>query len=112
MKLPHLENAVVPQAKVVDCLLSRTHPIGRHKAVFFEAFGFTTAGWQSLAEALLTHASDYELTTVEDSPFGKRYVIEGIMTMNDGRAILMRTVWFIDSGEDVPRFVTAYPIEK
>jgi hypothetical protein len=112
MYLPNRENAHVPQAKVVDYLLSRTHPIGRHKGVFFEAFGFATAGWQSLAGALLAHANDYELAAIEDSQFGQRYVIEGIMTMKDGRAVLMRTIWFIDSGEDVPRFVTAYPIEK
>jgi hypothetical protein len=30
--------------------------------------------------------------------------------MADGRDALLRTVWFIDTGADTPRFVTAYPL--
>jgi hypothetical protein len=34
------------------------------------------------------------------------------MAMADGRHVLLRTVWFIDMGADVPRFVTAYPLPR
>jgi len=30
----------------------------------------------------------------------------------DGRSPLVRAVWLVESGEDVPRLVTAYPLEK
>ena len=51
------------------------------------------------------------VTRVEPSPFGARYVVEGIMAAPDGRAPGVRSVWFIRTGEDAPRFVTAYPLE-
>ena len=35
----------------------------------------------------------------EPSPFGTRYVVEGIMTAPDGRSPLIRTVWFIRNEE-------------
>jgi len=110
VKLPNHEHASVPRAKVVDYLLSTTHRDGRHKAVFFGGFGFAPDYWQALAEALIRHAGDHEVATEEDSPFGVRYVVDGTMTMADGRDAMVRTVWFIDSGTDVPRFVTAYPL--
>jgi hypothetical protein len=64
-----------------------------------------------LAVALLNHARDYDVVKEEPSPFGVRYVIEGAIAAPDGRAPLVRTVWFIDTGRDAPRFVTAYPLK-
>jgi hypothetical protein len=85
---------------------------GRHKAAFFVSFGFTAERWEDLAAALLQHAADHEISKEEDSPFGQRFVIEGIMETPDGRTPGVRSVWFIDSGRDTPRFVTAYPVRR
>jgi hypothetical protein len=49
---------------------------------------------------------------VEATPFGTRYVIEGILSTPDGRALLIRTVWFIETGQQIPRFVTAYLLQR
>jgi hypothetical protein len=112
MKLPNLEAAVVPQEKVTDYLLSPTHRDGRHKAAFFLSFGFSASAWQELVAALLKHAQDYEVVTIEDSPFGTRYVVEGTISALDGRSPNLRSVWVIEKDEDIPRFVTAYPLER
>jgi hypothetical protein len=112
MKLPNHESATVPRDKITGYLLSATHRDGRHKAAFFASFGFTAENWQELATALLRHAGDHEVAREEDSPFGKRYVIEGIMIAADGRTPRLRSVWFIESGADTPRFVTAYPLRR
>ncbi len=111
MKLPNQHKAHVPRDKITGYLLSATHRDGRHKAAMFSSLGFTADNWQELAGALLQHAADHELTKEEDSPFGTRYVIEGIMRCPDGRTPMFRTVWFIETGEDTPRFVTAYPLK-
>jgi len=58
------------------------------------------------------HANEHEVAREENSPFGKRYVIEGIMRAADGRTPMLRSVWFIESGADKPRFVTAYPLRR
>jgi len=110
MKLPHHEDAVVPQAKITGYLLSPTHRDGRSKADFFTRFGFSADSWEELATALLRHAAEHEVTRIEDSPFGTRYVVEGALPAPDGRAPLLCSVWFIETGEQIPRFVTAYPL--
>lgn len=56
MKLPNVENALVPKPKITDYLLSFTHRDGRSKAQFFIRFGFSAENWETLANALLHHA--------------------------------------------------------
>ncbi len=112
MKLLNLAKAVISPGKITGYLLSFTHRDGRHKAAFFSRFGFIADSWEMLATALLQHAADHDVAKVEDSPFGSRYVIEGVMAAPDGRTPAIRSVWFIRTGEDTPRFVTAYPIER
>jgi hypothetical protein len=112
VKLPNAENVVVESAKIVDYLLSDTHEDGRHKSAFFRSFGFQRARWAELRDALRKHASDHDVATTEPSPFGQRYVVDGIMQMPDGRTPLVRSVWFVRSGESVTCFVTAYPLKK
>jgi len=79
VKLLNLENANVPQAKITHYLLSPTHATGRGKAKFFIRFGFSAEQWEVLAEALLNHARDNNVTKIEPTPFGTRYVIEGTL---------------------------------
>jgi len=111
MKMPYCESAVVKPEKITDYLLSAAHPNGRHKAKFFMGFGFSTAIWQQLANALAQHAIEHEATNVEPSPFGMRYVIEGKIISPDRRNPFIRAVWFIETGGKIPYFVTAYPLE-
>ena len=112
MKLPYCENAIVPQAKITGYLLSLTHRDGRSKAEFLTRFGFSADSWEELAMALLRHAADHEVTKIEDSPFGTRYVVEGTLPAPDGRAPVICSIWFIETGAQIPRFVTAYPLRR
>jgi len=41
MRLPFMESAEVPKRKLVDYLLSTTHPFGRYKARVFIRYGFS-----------------------------------------------------------------------
>src|ERR1700686_3921616 len=107
MKLPNRKNAFISKSKLRGYLLSSEHPHGRHKAVFFLQFGFSIANFEVLASALLRHAEKHGVAKTEDSPYGKRYVIDGGMVAPDGRNPLVRAVWFMETGEDIPRFVTA-----
>jgi len=112
MKLPNGGQAQVPQAKITEYLLSFTHEDGRPKAQFFTRFGFTIDEWERLAEALREHARQHHVSKLEKSPFGKRYVIEGSLLTPDGRNPLVRVVWFVEDGSDVPHLVTAYPLRR
>ena len=112
MKLPHGDRLEIPQAKVVQYLLSSTHRAGRGKAGFFSAFGFQMSAWEVLADALRQQARDNLVTLSEGTPFGTRYIVEGPLVAPNGRQLQVRTVWFIDEGGQVPRFVTAYPLKR
>jgi hypothetical protein len=55
------------------------------EATFFSRFGFSASDWPAFASALRQHAIDHEVSKVEDSPFGMRYVIEGAIVTPDKR---------------------------
>ncbi|MBL1134121.1 MAG: hypothetical protein HND46_02300 [Chloroflexi bacterium] len=112
MKLPHLENLLVPKAKITEYLLSDTHKTGKHKAVFFKHFGFSQDEWEVLAQALSQHAQIHEVTTTQDTRFGVHYVVEGELETPLGRRPRVRVVWAIDYEADIPRLISAYPLDE
>ncbi len=109
MRLPNGDQAIVPQQKIVEYLLSPTHRDGRSKAVYFGKFGFSAQAWEVFAEALRRHVADNEVIEIEPTPFGISYIIEGALSAPDGRSPKVRVVWFIETGQTIPRLVTAYP---
>jgi len=111
VQLPNLDQAHVPPAKIKDYLLNVEHEDGRGKAVFFNLFGFSLTNWQALAEALLIHAEQHDVAKQEETPFGTRYVIEGVLSTPTDRTPQVRVVWFISNDTTEPRLVTAYPLE-
>ena len=111
MKLPYVENAYVPEAKIVEYLLNLEHKDGGgDKAVFFMRFGFTIEEWQILASALLAHAAAHEIADVMAKPTHTNYVVEGALDTPDSRQPQVRSVWAIDKDATAPRLVTAYPL--
>lgn len=112
MKLPAHEQAVVPEEKIVNYLLSFTHGDGRSKAKFFSRFGFSADAADLFAEALRRHAAEYDVTEVEQTAFGVSYTIEGELHAPDGRSPRVRVVWFIKNGQTIPTLVTAYPLHR
>lgn len=107
MKLAAADRAVIEPAKVRDYLLSSEHPIGRAKAHFFRALGFTQAEWPELQEALLTLARTGDAELGDANSFGQKYVVRGILQGPSHSADTV-TVWIVLHGEAVPRLVTAY----
>ena len=111
MKLPNVEQAVVPDRKITHYLLSTTHRDGQHKATFFRGFGFTSEDWPALVSALLQHARTYEVVEITPTPFGQNYVVEGPLPAPDGRTPRVRVVWFIANGAETATLATAYPLD-
>ncbi len=112
MKLPDRASAIVDENKITGYLLSATHPQGRYKAAFFRSFGFAPERWAELRDALRRHAAGQPVSGVHDTPFGTRYTVDGPLVCPDGRAPMVRTIWFIATGERIARLVTAYPLQR
>jgi hypothetical protein len=111
-RLPDAERAIVAQSKIVDYLLSLSHPDGRGKARFFLSHGFSPDDWEVLARALRDNAVAHRVTAAEHTAFGTRYVVEGQLVAPDGRTPRVRVVWFIRTGSEIPELVTAYPLKR
>lgn len=111
MLLPNAELAKIDPAKLRDYLLSTEHPLGRFKARFFRALGFSAEHWQELESALRTqHLTQQAEAVSADAPaHGQKFTIRAILSGPTGKSAAVVSVWVIRRGEQVPRFVTAYP---
>jgi hypothetical protein len=110
MKLPNADKAYVPARKLLDYLLSLSHPVGGPKARFFRSAGFDDANVSTLEHALIEIARSGEVTEVEQTTHGTKYAVEGALETPDRGPKTIRTVWIIEAGGESPRFVTAYPL--
>ena len=109
--LAQAEFAVVDKRKITEYLLSFNHPSGRDKAVFFHSFGFHLQAWKELSAALVGHAKENKIWAKKKSSFGVKYMIDGPLQTPDGRNPSVLAIWFVETGENKPRFVTAYPLK-
>jgi hypothetical protein len=109
LKLPNRENAYISSAKLINYLLSKTHPIGRWKAKFFRSLGFNETNLDFLEQGLISIINSEDVKDVIPLIFGKKYIVEGSLKTPAGTFVPVRTVWVIETDQDRPRFVTAYP---
>lgn len=110
MKLPNRKQAYVPQTKLVNYLLSKTHVVGRWKAKFLINLGFDESNIALLQNALLIIAQNEEVKETISSSHGTKFIIDGSLQSQIGKTVYIRTIWIIDKNQKNPRFVTAYPI--
>lgn len=112
MKLPRNQEAIVPEDKISGYLLSESHPVGKAKARYFRKIGYTEKNVaqtrEDLIKIVVTNAVSEEVSTL----FGVKYIVDGDVVSPNGTRARPRTVWIIEIGEDLPRFVTAYPKGK
>jgi hypothetical protein len=112
MKLPGAQSAQVDTGKVAGYLLNLSHPVGRNKALFFMSFGYDPADPERLCEDLRQHGRAHPVVEVAESPYGKRYNIDGVLSTPDGRNPTIRTVWIVEENKGEPRLITAHPVER
>ena len=109
MLLPDADRAEIDPRKLHGYLLSPTHPIGRFKARFFGALGYSAEGWQDLGADLRTQHLTQDATPDESLADGQLFTIGAILKGPNGQSAMVRSVWFVPKAGGVPRFVTAYP---
>lgn len=109
MRIPNADRAVIDPLKLHGYLLSQSHPVGRFKAGFFVALGYSENEWQRLEADLRAQHLNRDATMGEANPYGQKYEIRAPNTGPAGRAAEVVSVWVVLADEDFPRFVTAYP---
>jgi hypothetical protein len=109
-QIPNREKAYVPAGKLREYLLSDTHTIGKAKAKFFRALGFNENNLGLLELGLIAIARRKSVKETVRTPFGIKYIVEGVMSTPVGTSAKVRTIWIVESNDKRPRFVTAYPV--
>ena len=103
-----IKEAIIPKEKVKNYLLSRVHPVGRHKAQFFNSLGYTQDNWELLDDDLRRlDISKAKMTS--ETEYGTKFEIRGTIEGPGGRKANIITGWIILHGEEILRFVSAYP---
>ncbi len=109
MQIPNADQAVIEPAKLYGYLLAPSHPIGRFKAAFFLALGYTANKWRRLEADLRSQHLPQEATPEASAMYGQKYTIRARLEGPAGVSADTVSVWVVRTGEDFPRFVTAYP---
>lgn len=120
--LPSSFVAATPEAKLKDYLLNDEHSVGKHKAhVIRSVLGYNKSNWSEFSEKLYREIQKSPVDKV--TPFtyqqngvtmeATKYEVPIIMAGKTGRMLRMQTIWQIDKGSNVPRFITAtFPKKK
>jgi len=108
VKLPDGENAEVPRGKILNYLLSRSHPVGSAKARYFASRGYRVGAPDVLERDLRVVAAEGTVESTEETVWGTKYVVVGSLVAPDGDPLELATVW-MRRAEDRPMLVTAYP---
>lgn len=108
-RLPNVQEAIVDAVKLYGYILSSTHPLGRFKATFFMKLGYSSENWKEFERHLRQMIISNEVTKVEESRFGQKFIVEGDLKGPSGETVQIVSVWVILRGENIPRLVTVYP---
>lgn len=108
MPIPDAELAIVGRDKVHGYLLNLEHPDGGAKAVWFHGLGYEREDWHLLADDLLAIARTCDHYRTEQSPYGVKYKVSGVVGRPGYRPGRVLAVWIVEPDE-APRLVTAYP---
>lgn len=110
MYLPNRRAANVSKEKVESYLLSLSHPMGKHKAVFFTNIGFEATKSEMLIRVLKKLAKETVVTKTVSNAFGTKYVLDGYIYAPNQHKYLLRTVWMIENQLENAYLITAYPL--
>lgn len=111
MELPNSERAFINPSKLESYLLSETHPEGKSKAKLLRDCGFNDENVSFLEQSLLEIARVNPVIETITTVHGTKYMIEGILETPSTKSLRFLTVWIIDTNQNMPRFVTAYPAD-
>jgi hypothetical protein len=107
-KLPNVELAVLDLRKITNYCLSPIHPRGRHKArVFRNALDLSQNDAEWLRAALLEGIRRNEATDISTNAEESRWRVDIPLTRH-GKSTVVRTIWIVQSGEQIPRLVTCW----
>jgi hypothetical protein len=109
LPIPNAARATIAAEKLTAYLLNPSHKRGGAKARLLLSLGYRTDPPQDLESDLRTQHLSLDPTRTSENAYGVAYEIEGPIRTPGGRIVRFVSIWQIDTGSDVPRFITMYP---
>jgi hypothetical protein len=109
MTIPNADRAIISPEKLTGYLLNASHKRGGPKARLLLSVGYRTDDPQRLESDLRMQHLSIDVTRTSANAYGVVYEIEGPIKTPSGRDVQFCSVWQVDTGTDVPRFITMYP---
>lgn len=109
MPIPNADRATIPVEKLTAYLLNPAHKRGGTKARLLLSLGYQSDVPEVLESDLRAQHLSLNATRTSQNPYGIVYEIEGPITTPSGRTVRFCSIWQIDTGTEVPRFITMYP---
>ena len=109
MTVPNADRAIIAAEKLAGYLLNVSHRRGGPKARLLLSVGYRPDSPQSLDSDLRVQHLSLEVTRTHENAYGVVYEIEGPIKTPNGRSVHFCSVWQVDTGTNVPRFITMYP---
>lgn len=109
MTIPNADRAIIAAEKLVGYLLNPIHKRGAAKAKLLLTTGYRSDEPQTLESDLRTQHLSLDVLRTSQNLYGVVYEIEGPIRTPRGRTIQFCSIWQVDTGTDLPRFITMYP---
>jgi Domain of unknown function (DUF6883) len=109
MTVPNADRAIIAREKLVGYLLNVSHKRGGAKARLLQSVGYRSDNPQTLESDLRAQHLSFDVSGTHESAYGVVYEIDGPIKTPSGKTVRFCSVWQVDTGTDVPRFITMYP---
>ena len=109
MKVPNADRAIIAAEKRNGYLLNVSHKRGAAKARLLLSAGYRSEAPQLLESDLRRQHLTLDATRTSENAHGVVYEIEGPIRTPSARIVRFCSIWQVDTGTDVPRFITMYP---
>jgi hypothetical protein len=109
MTVPNADRAIIALDKLTGYLLNVSHKRGGAKAKLLLSVGYRADDPQRLESDLRTQHLSLDVARTSVNTYGVVYEIEGPIKTPGGRIVRFCSIWQVDTGNDMTRFITMYP---
>ena len=109
MTVPNADQAIIAVAKLSTYLLNVSHKRGAAKARLLLSVGYRSDTPETLESDLRTQHLSLNVSRTSQNAYGVVYEIQGPIRTPSGNVVRFCSIWQIDTGTEVPRFITMYP---
>jgi hypothetical protein len=109
MPIPNAAGATIAAEKLTAYLLNPLHKRGGAKAKRLLSLGYRTNAPEILEADLRAQHLSLDPARISQNAYGVVYEIDGSIKTPSGKMARFVSIWQIDTGSDVPRFITMYP---